>query len=110
MAPKTLYPLGEVFEQWDRPQVRTTAGRCDTIYNRPALDYDTYFKFQRLCRTRLEKELTTLTKTIYQVFHRNVLCDIVLYVRLSVCLSVCFHHNSRKIRRRIVRFCSYINT
>ena len=37
---------------------------------------------------------------------------IVLYVRLSVCLSLhlaaCFHHNSRAIRRRMMRLCTTI--
>jgi len=51
MSP-SLYPLGEVFEQWDRPQVRIMAQRCDTIYNRPCLEYDSYFQDQRLFRAK----------------------------------------------------------
>ena len=38
----------------------------------------------------------------HKVFHRNTLCDRLL------CPSVCFHHNSRTIRRRMMKLCTYI--
>jgi hypothetical protein len=57
MAPCTLVPLGDVFEKWDRPQVRSMARRCDTITNNPCLDKccwdkDAYFQEQYLDRTK----------------------------------------------------------
>jgi hypothetical protein len=52
MAPKAMMNLGEVFEKWDRPQVRRMAGRCDTMYNRPWLGHDSYFQEQILCRAK----------------------------------------------------------
>jgi len=52
LAPESLMSLGEVFEKWDRPQVRRMAGRCDTMYNRPPLGHDAYFQEQILCREK----------------------------------------------------------
>lgn len=53
LAEKTLLPIGNpTFECWDRPQVRTMAGRCDTMYNRPDLCHDEYFQEHRLCRAK----------------------------------------------------------
>lgn len=51
-APFAMMNLGEVFEKWDRPQVRRMAGRCDTMYNRPDLGHDAYFQEHRLCRAK----------------------------------------------------------
>ncbi|OXA50163.1 hypothetical protein Fcan01_15272 [Folsomia candida] len=56
LAPFAMMNLGEVFEKWDRPQVRKMAGRCDTMYNRPDLGHDSYFQEHRLCRAKLVKK------------------------------------------------------
>ncbi|ODM97524.1 hypothetical protein Ocin01_09153 [Orchesella cincta] len=59
LAEPTLVKIGEVFEKWDRPQVRVMAQRCDTMYNRPDLCHDAYFQEHRLCRTKFAREPAT---------------------------------------------------
>jgi len=55
LAPKSICNLGEVFEKWDRPQVRLVANRCDLMSVNNDLCKDSYFQHHRLCRTRFAR-------------------------------------------------------